>query len=152
MVHSHVVESTTCLTGNAHAFLQSEGFYVSDRRMSNGQPSISARDGGGASYGLPRPIQLPTARELELDSSGFVSTINRLTSPVFYSTRPDGQIVKGLSGVPVQQRPVLLIGNHQFFAGAVSELSGQLRVTFTLHPAACAQKLGASDWLVLAKE
>eukprot|EP00878_Enallax_costatus_P029148 GHUV01031581.1.p1 GENE.GHUV01031581.1~~GHUV01031581.1.p1 ORF type:complete len:533 (+),score=165.63 GHUV01031581.1:165-1763(+) len=97
--------------------LQSEGFYISERRMSNRRPSTSASDGGGASYGLARPIQLPTAKELELESSGFVSTINRLTSPVFYSTRADGRVVKGLSGVPVQQRPVLLIGNHQLFAG-----------------------------------
>lgn len=99
--------------------MQSEGFYVSERRMSYGQPSTRATDGGGASYGLARPIQLPTAKELELDCQGFVSTINRLTSPVFYSTRADGEIVKGLSGVPVHQRPVLLIGNHQFFAGGL---------------------------------
>lgn len=87
--------------------------------MSNGRPSISASDGGGASYGLARAIQLPTPKELELESSGFVSTINRLTSPVFYSTRADGRVVKGLSAVPIHQRPVLLIGNHQFFAGAL---------------------------------
>eukprot|EP00879_Flechtneria_rotunda_P018765 GHRR01019698.1.p1 GENE.GHRR01019698.1~~GHRR01019698.1.p1 ORF type:complete len:607 (+),score=210.36 GHRR01019698.1:181-2001(+) len=119
---------TRILTDRGHALLQeagvdlvqlmeADGFYVPTRRLSSGRASTSASDGGGASFGLPRPIQLPTAKELELDSQGFVSVINRLTSPVFYSTTADGKIVRGLLGIPVHQGPILLIGNHQFFAG-----------------------------------
>lgn len=93
--------------------------------MSNGRASTSATDGGGASFGKPKPIQLPTARELELDTEGFVSVIRRLTSPVFYSTTSDSQVVRGLSGVPVHQQPVLLIGNHQFFAGDMYPMINQ---------------------------
>jgi hypothetical protein len=62
---------------------------------------------------------------MQLDSEGFVSTIKRLTSPVYYSTTADGQIVRGLSGVPVHQRPVLLVGNHQFFAGDMYPMINQ---------------------------
>jgi 1-acyl-sn-glycerol-3-phosphate acyltransferase len=90
---------------------------MTQRRLSNGAASTSANDGGGAAFGRPVPIQLPTARELELDTEGFINVINRLTSPVFYSTNADGQVQQGLSGVPVSDRPVLLIGNHQLFAG-----------------------------------
>jgi hypothetical protein len=93
--------------------------------MSNGRPSTNASDGGAASFGKTRPIQLPTSREMQLDSEGFVTTIKRLTSPVYYSTTADGQVVRGLSGVPVHQRPVLLVGNHQFFAGDMYPMINQ---------------------------
>uniref|UniRef100_A0A383WM75 Phospholipid/glycerol acyltransferase domain-containing protein n=1 Tax=Tetradesmus obliquus TaxID=3088 RepID=A0A383WM75_TETOB len=105
--------------------LEAEGFYITERRMSNGRPSTKASDGGAASFGKTVPIQLPTSRELQLDSEGLVSTIKRLTSPVYYSTTADGQIVRGLSGVPVHQRPVLLVGNHQFFAGDMYPMINQ---------------------------
>lgn len=108
----HLLMKAAMLSG-----MQAEGFYVTERRLSNGAASTSATDGGGAAFGRPRPIQLPTKRELELDTEGFINVINRLTSPVFYSTTADNQVLQGLSGVPVSDRPVLLIGNHQLFAG-----------------------------------
>lgn len=95
--------------------LKDEGFYVTRRQLSNGTASRTATDGGGAGFGRPVPIQLPTAREVEKDTEGFVSTINKLTSPVFYSTAEDGQVIRGLGGIPTT-RPLLLIGNHQLFA------------------------------------
>eukprot|EP00882_Tetradesmus_deserticola_P012818 GHRQ01013584.1.p1 GENE.GHRQ01013584.1~~GHRQ01013584.1.p1 ORF type:complete len:372 (+),score=160.97 GHRQ01013584.1:272-1387(+) len=108
-----------------YQLLEAEGFYISQRRMSHGRPSTNASDGGAASFGKTHPIQLPTARELQLDSEGLVSTIKRLTSPVYYSTTADGQVVRGLGGVPVHQRPVLLVGNHQFFAGDMYPMINQ---------------------------
>jgi 1-acyl-sn-glycerol-3-phosphate acyltransferase len=48
-------------------------------------------------------------------AQGFLSVINRLTSPVFYSTTEDGRVIKGLGGIPAT-RPLLLVGNHQLFA------------------------------------
>ena len=45
--------------------------------------------------------------------------LRALTSPVFFSTRPDGKIVRGLDAVPMRQRgsrPILLVGNHQTMA------------------------------------
>ncbi|KAF6251663.1 alpha/beta-hydrolase [Scenedesmus sp. NREL 46B-D3] len=127
---------TKVLANRSHALLQeagvdlfqlleAEGFYISERRMSNGRASTNASDGGAASFGKPHPIQLPTARELQLDSEGLVTTIKRLTSPVYYSTTADGQVVRGLGGVPVHQRPVLLVGNHQFFAGDMYPMINQ---------------------------
>ena len=119
---------TRVLPGRSHAMLQeagldivqlmrANGFYVAERIMSNGTRGAVPGDGGGAAFGSPRPIQLPTSRELELDSEGFVDTITRLTSPVFYSTREeDGTIIRGLGALPVQDRPLLLVANHQFFA------------------------------------
>lgn len=95
---------------------QDEGFYVTERKLSNGTVSHTATDGGGAGFGRPVPIQLPTLREVEKDSEGFVSTINKLTSPVFFSTTADGQVIQGLGGIPTSTRPLLLIGNHQLFA------------------------------------
>jgi hypothetical protein len=95
--------------------LKDEGLYVTRRQLSNGTASRTATDGGGAGFGRPVPIQLPTAREVEKDTEGFVSTINKLTSPVFYSTAEDGQVIRGLGGIPTT-RPLLLIGNHQLFA------------------------------------
>jgi hypothetical protein len=48
--------------------MKDEGFYVSERKMSNGTVSRTATDGGGAGFGRPVPIQLPTAREVEKDT------------------------------------------------------------------------------------
>jgi len=48
-----------------------------------------------------------------------LSGLRALTSPVFFSTRPDGKVVSGLGAVPIRQRgtrPILLVGNHQTMA------------------------------------
>lgn len=108
---------------------QDEGFYVTERKLSNGTASRAATDGGGAGFGRPVPIQLPTPREVEKDTEGFVSTINKLTSPVFFSTTQDGQVIQGLGGIPMS-RPLLLIGNHQLFAAGRSLHSQQTALRF----------------------
>lgn len=95
--------------------MRDEGFYVTQRTLSNGTASRTATDGGGAAFGRPVPIQLPTAREVEKDTEGFVSTITKLTSPVYYSTTEEGRVIRGLGGIPTT-RPLLLVGNHQLFA------------------------------------
>lgn len=41
--------------------------------------------------------------------------IRRLVSPVFFSTARDGQLQRGLGALP-DQRPLLLVGNHQTLA------------------------------------
>ena len=41
--------------------------------------------------------------------------IRRLVSPVFFSTAEDSSTQRGLAGVP-NDRPMLLVGNHQTFA------------------------------------
>jgi len=98
-------------------------------------------------YGTPAPIELPTPREFERDSAGFVSVMRRLTSPVFFSTdRRTGAVRQGLQSVPLGggrgKRPVLLVGNHQLFAADMYGLVGEfLRERGTMirglaHPAA----------------
>jgi hypothetical protein len=100
---------------------QSEGFYVTERVLSNGRASVSASDSGSVAFGTPAPIPLPTLPEIKADGQGFVQTIRRLCSPVYYSTLPDGTVVQGFDGLPRREaggggRPVLFIGNHQLFA------------------------------------
>lgn len=41
--------------------------------------------------------------------------IQRLTSPIFFSTGDDGKVQEGFGGVP-STGPILFIGNHQLFA------------------------------------
>lgn len=45
----------------------------------------------------------------------YTTFIRRLVSPVFFSTAEDGSTQSGLAGVP-NDRPMLLVGNHQTFA------------------------------------
>lgn len=98
---------------------QTQGFYTAERALSNGAASTSARGGGGTAFGTAAPVQLPTPAEIRADREGFVTTIRRLCSPVYYSTLADGRIVKGWAGVPRRApggRPILFIANHQLFA------------------------------------
>ncbi|GBF99661.1 acyltransferase chloroplastic [Raphidocelis subcapitata] len=121
------------LPGRSHAVLQeagvdlvqimqSEGFYATTRALSNGRPSAGPTDSGATAFGTPAPIQLPNPAELRADrDSGFVNTIRRLCSPVYYSTLADGTVVQGFDGVPRRPaggegRPLLFVGNHGFFA------------------------------------
>ena len=88
---------------------------MSERVLSNGGTSTSASSSGSTAFGTYHPVQLPTPKELELDTEGIVSMISRFCSPVFYSTDEEGNVMRGLGGIP-DTRPLLLIGNHQFFA------------------------------------
>lgn len=95
--------------------VQEYGFYVSERSLSNGATTSSASSSGSTEFGTWRPVQLPTLKEVELDTDGFVNVIKRLCSPVYYSTTAEGKVVRGLGGIP-DTRPLLLVGNHQLFA------------------------------------
>jgi hypothetical protein len=102
-----------CVTAGSD--VQEYGFYVSERSLSNGATTSSARSSGSTDFGTWRPVQMPTQKEVELDTEGFVSVIKRLCSPVYYSTTAEGKVVWGLGGIP-DTRPLLLVGNHQLFA------------------------------------
>ncbi|MCO5564587.1 hypothetical protein L7F22_018251 [Adiantum nelumboides] len=52
----------------------------------------------------------PTTKEFE-EAYQRTKIIRQLTSPVFFSTKEDGSIVRGLSGVP-EDGPILLVGYH----------------------------------------
>ena len=43
-------------------------------------------------------------------------SLRELTSPVSFSVLENGEVVRGLSGVPATERPLLFIGNHQTWA------------------------------------
>lgn len=45
----------------------------------------------------------------------YTTFIRRLVSPMFFSTAEDGSTQRGLAGLP-NDRPMLLVGNHQTFA------------------------------------
>ena len=57
---------------------------------------------------LPSGLNFPVCRS-------YTTFIRRLVSPVFFSTAEDGSTQSGLAGVP-NDRPMLLVGNHQTFA------------------------------------
>ena len=59
---------------------------------------------------------LPSVFDMVLPAHRSYSTfIRSLVSPVFFSTAEDGSTQRGLAGVP-NDRPMLLVGNHQTFA------------------------------------
>lgn len=49
--------------------MNEEGFYQRTRELSNGQPSTTGA-GGGAAFGTPQPVPLPTPGELDRDTAG----------------------------------------------------------------------------------
>lgn len=59
----------------------------------------------------------PTAEQI-YNATRSLAAIRKLTSPVFLSTLPSGQIVRGLGGLPAlgnDEPPTLFIGNHQLY-------------------------------------
>ncbi|KAL9233256.1 hypothetical protein vseg_008277 [Gypsophila vaccaria] len=53
----------------------------------------------------------PSQHEFKVGFDNFTGLIQYCTSPVIFSTLEDGEIVRGLAGVP-SEGPVLLVGNH----------------------------------------
>ncbi|KAJ1455684.1 hypothetical protein M885DRAFT_519387 [Pelagophyceae sp. CCMP2097] len=49
-----------------------------------------------------------------------------LVSPVFFSTALDGTVERGLAQLPLDGRPVILVGNHQLFGVDAPLLIGQI--------------------------
>lgn len=119
------------LPGRTHAMLQEGGddlatiirkasFYVRVRATSTPPPPRTLAGGGPAD-----PVDLPTPGELDAWTARATSTLRRLTSPVFLSTRNDGQIMRGLDALPTA-RPILFIGNHQLMAFDLSMMVEQI--------------------------
>lgn len=61
----------------------------------------------------------PPAGDISLEPKSVVERLVRLASrfvaPVFFSTDGQGRVYRGLSNVPIGERPVVLCGNHQLF-------------------------------------
>ncbi|KXZ52840.1 hypothetical protein GPECTOR_8g223 [Gonium pectorale] len=129
------------LSGRSHALLQEAGvdlaalvaeedFYVSRRRLTrpNKPPAAAAAAAGGrrprpapggAAFGTPGAIELPTPGELHRAAKeANLDSFRALVSPVFLSTDgPTGRVQLGLGGLPAPgSGPVLFVGNHQLFA------------------------------------
>jgi 1-acyl-sn-glycerol-3-phosphate acyltransferase len=101
--------------GASHALLQEPGTNVIEIAKRNGflprkaTDPVMTRD---AKFDPPSAADIERARES-------LAGLRALTSPVFFSTRPDGKIIRGLGAVPIRQRanrPILLVGNHQTMA------------------------------------
>merc|ERR1711988_2039117 len=61
-------------------------------------------------------MEVPTEGEVQRAVQGNIEILQRLTSPVFFSTREaDGQVFANLDELP-KQRPLIFIGNHQTMA------------------------------------
>ncbi|GLI58562.1 hypothetical protein VaNZ11_000309 [Volvox africanus] len=111
--------------------LQDEDFYVSRRRLTrpNNTPAAATSSAapaarlkpapGGAGFGTPGSLELPTPGELRrvADTPG-LTALRRLVSPVFLSTdAASGRVQLGLDALPPPgSGPVLFVGNHQLFA------------------------------------
>ncbi|CAM9465062.1 unnamed protein product [Phaeothamnion confervicola] len=71
----------------------------------------------------PRPYDYvadfvpPSAAEIA-KVGRILQVMRRAVSPIYFSTRPDGTVVRGLSGIPDKEpgRPQLFVGNHQLLA------------------------------------
>jgi len=103
------------LRGASHAALQEPGVNLMSIARDNAflpkrpDAPIMTRD---EKFDPPSPADIERARES-------LAGLRAATSPVFFSTRPDGKIVRGLGAVPIRQRgsrPILLVGNHQTMA------------------------------------
>lgn len=103
------------LRGASHAALQEPGVNLMTIARNNAflpkrpEATIMTRDD---KFDPPSPADIERARES-------LAGLRAATSPVFFSTRPDGKIVRGLGAVPIRQRgsrPILLVGNHQTMA------------------------------------
>ncbi|KAG1678974.1 hypothetical protein FOA52_013037 [Chlamydomonas sp. UWO 241] len=57
----------------------------------------------------------PEFMDLLSKQTGGLNVLERLVSPVFFSTQADGRVVRGLGAIP-DDRPILFVGNHQLFA------------------------------------
>ncbi|KAG2453582.1 hypothetical protein HYH02_001800 [Chlamydomonas schloesseri] len=106
--------------------IQDEDFYTSRRRLTRPNvpagfnPDTATRPApGGANFGTPGPLELPTAGELRRAADGAgLGGLRRLVSPVYLSTDPgSGRVVLGLDRLPAPRSgPMLFVGNHQLFA------------------------------------
>ena len=103
------------LKGASHAALQEPGVDLMEIARRNGVLPRTADE-----LAMTRDVKFdpPSRADLERARESLAG-LRALTSPVFFSTRPDGKIVRGLDAVPMRQRgsrPILLVGNHQTLA------------------------------------
>ena len=103
------------LEGASHAALQKDECDLLEVMARNGFKPRAEHD--------PPPLSNdegfmpPSAAELERAFES-LEPLRRITSPVFFSTKANGQIVQGIDAVPLGTKgaPVLLVGNHQTLA------------------------------------
>ena len=103
------------LEGASHAALQKDECDLLEVMARNGFKPRAEQD--------PPPLSNdegfmpPSAAELERAFES-LEPLRRITSPVFFSTKANGQIVRGIDAVPLGTKgaPVLLVGNHQTLA------------------------------------
>lgn len=67
------------------------------------------------------PPKVAPAMDARVDPSpqspfeGWLKQMRRVFSPLFYSTRADGSLERGLSALPLPDGPLLFVGNHQLY-------------------------------------
>ena len=102
------------LEGASHAALQESGVDLMEILRLNGFAPRRASD--PVSLTKDESFTPPSPKELEKAFDG-LNGLRSVVSPVFFSTRDDGTIIPGLGAVPFEEnRPVLLVGNHQTIA------------------------------------
>eukprot|EP00198_Chlamydomonas_reinhardtii_P007578 XP_001696915.1 predicted protein [Chlamydomonas reinhardtii] len=143
------------LQGGSHALLQEsevdllriiqeEDFYVSRRGLTRPNvpagfnPDTATRPApGGANFGTPGPLELPTPGELRRAvEGGGLGGLKRLVSPVYLSTdAASGRVVVGLDRLPLPRSgPMLFVGNHQLFGELSNSRFGRFLETFGAVP------------------
>ncbi|KAG1656602.1 hypothetical protein FOA52_010304 [Chlamydomonas sp. UWO 241] len=130
------------------SLMDEEGFMIDCREFTS-TPKRGRR--GLGAPGSAGPIEKPGAAETARASADWNGTVAKFCSPVFFSTMPDGTIVRGLAGIPADERPLLFVGNHQLFALDMTVLAeGVLKETGVLmrglaHPSLFTTALDGSE-------
>lgn len=95
---------------NLMKVIEKANFYVESRGLTS--PSRDLKGPRGLKH---LTVDIPTDAERRQALEGGVDNLRRLTSPIYLSTTPEGNVVRGLGGIP-EKRPLLFVGNHTLWA------------------------------------
>lgn len=110
---------TRKFSGNGYNLLQEKGFDLSTWIKATGCYRHSHKWDPVLDYSMV------TKQELETYFDKDVKLMRQLTSPVFFSTSADGEIVQGLSNIPTD-RPIMLVGYHMLLGMEVGCMVSEL--------------------------
>eukprot|EP01026_Neomeris_dumetosa_P027374 TRINITY_DN2224_c0_g1_i2.p1 TRINITY_DN2224_c0_g1~~TRINITY_DN2224_c0_g1_i2.p1 ORF type:complete len:712 (-),score=43.77 TRINITY_DN2224_c0_g1_i2:244-2379(-) len=90
--------------------IKENNFYIMQRDMTSFPPHNRRQ---GNQFGKPGPIEIPNSQELQRDVSRLrFDVLQRIFSPVLFTTDVNGRVVQGLQNLPIGEQ-ILFIGNHQ---------------------------------------
>ena len=85
-------------------------------------------------YNPVKDWKRPSPEKIKEVGEKTVDPLRRFHSPVFFTSDAEGKRWKGLSKLPRTERPILIVGNHQFGALDLGLVVGELVQKTHLHP------------------